>query len=293
MLFSARKKTLYLVLAFILVLPSWASGQDMFIGGKTTVSAKKGDSLSLIGARFGVDWRIIAKENGFDSKQVYRTGQEFSINNLRIVPKVYDNGIIVNVPDRMLYFFQNGVLTTAFPVGLGLPQEEWQTPIGPFSIALKTTNPTWFIPKSIQKEMEKKGQEVKTIVQPGKDNPLGRYAIRTTLENILIHETIWPTTIYQWSSHGCIRVSPETMERFFDQVETGMTGEIIYQPVNVAVRENRVFLQVTKDIYKKIPSIDNEVRVIVEERGLSDKVDWMKVQDVIKKKTGIAEDVTL
>jgi hypothetical protein len=83
------------------------------------------------------------------------------------------------------------------------------------------------------------------------------------------------------------------MERFFDQVETGMTGEIIYQPVNVAVRENRVFLQVTKDIYKKIPSIDNEVRVIVEERGLSDKVDWMKVQDVIKKKSGIAEDVTL
>jgi len=290
---SARKKTLYLVLAFILVLPSLASGEDMIIGGKNTVSAKKGDSLSLIGARFGVDWQIIAKENGFDPKKVCCIGQEFIINNLRIVPKVYDNGIIVNVPDRMLYFFQNGVLTTAFPVGLGLPQEEWQTPIGPFSIVLKTTNPTWFVPKSIQKEMEKKGQEVKTIVQPGKNNPLGRYAIHTTLENILIHETIWPTTIYQWRSHGCIRVSPEIMERFFDQVETGMTGEIIYQPVNVAVRENRVFLQVARDIYKKIPSIDKEVRAMVEERGLSGKVDWMKMQDVIKKKTGIAEDVTL
>lgn len=293
MLLSARKKKLYMVLAFILVLPSLASGQDMFIGGKTTVSARKGDSLSLIGARFGVDWRIIAKENGFDLKQAFRTGQEFSINNLRIVPKDYDNGIIVNVPDRMLYFFQNGELITAFPVGLGLPQEEWQTPIGPFSIAIKTTNPTWFVPKSIQKEMEKKGQEVKTIVQPGKDNPLGRYAIHTTLENILIHETIWPTTIYQWSSHGCIRVSPEIMERFFNQVETGMTGEIIYQPVSVAVRENRVFLQVARDIYKKIPSIDKEVRAMVEERGLSGKIDWTKVQDVINKKTGIAEDITL
>jgi L,D-transpeptidase ErfK/SrfK len=71
-----------------------------------------------------------------------------------------------------------------------------------------------------------------------------------------------------------------------------MSGEIIYQPVSVAVRETRVFLQVSRDIYKKIPSIDTEVRMSIEERGMSDKVDWVKVQDVLKKKTGIAEDVT-
>jgi len=286
-------KQLYLYLAFFLVLLPCVSTADIIIGGKTTVPAKRGDSLSLIGARFGVDWQIIAKENGFDPKKVCCIGQEFIINNLRIVPKIVHDGIIINVPDRMLYFFQNGVLTTAFPVGLGLPQEEWQTPIGPFSIVLKTTNPTWYVPKSIQKEMEKKGQVVKTIVPPGKDNPLGRYAIHTTLENILIHETIWPTTIYQWRSHGCIRVNPEIMERFFDQVETGMTGEIIYKPASIAVKENRVFLQVARDIYKRTASIDEEVRTMVEERGLSDKVDWTKVQDVMKKKTGIAEDVTL
>jgi L,D-transpeptidase ErfK/SrfK len=290
---SARKKKLYLILAFILVLLPCAYAEDMIIGGKTTVSARKGDSLSLIGARFGVDWQTMAKENGFDPKKMCCIGQEFTINNLRIVPKVIHDGIIVNVPDRILYFFQNGILVSSFPVGLGLPQEEWQTPIGPFSIVLKRTNPTWYVPKSIQNEMAKKGQVVKTIVQPGKENPLGRYAIHTTLENILIHETIWPTTIFQWRSHGCIRVSPEVMERFFDQVEPGMTGEIIYQPVSVAVRENRVFLQIARDIYKMIPSIDKEVRTMVEERGLSDKVDWMKVQDVMMKKTGIAEDVTL
>lgn len=293
MLFIFTRKQLHLTLAFFLVLMPWVCAADMFVGGKAMVSAKKGDSLFLISARLGVDWQIIAKDNGFDPKKVCCVGQQFSVNNLRIVPKVINNGIIINVPDRMLYFFQSGSLVVAFPVGLGLPQEEWQTPIGPFSIIRKTTNPTWFVPKSIQNEMEKKGQVVKTIVPPGKDNPLGRYAIHTSLENVLIHETIWPTSIYQWRSHGCIRVSPELMEGFFDQVEIGMAGEIIYQPVSAAVRENRIFLQVARDIYKRIPSLDKEVRTMLEERSLSDKVDWIKVQDVMKKKTSIAEDVTL
>jgi L,D-transpeptidase ErfK/SrfK len=285
-------KQFHLILAFFLVLLPSVSFGDMIIGGKTVVSAKKGDSLFLIAAKFGIDWQIVAKENDFDPKKVCCVGQEFTINNLRIVPKTLQDGIIVNVPDRMLYFFQNGELVTAFPVGLGMPQEEWQTPIGPFVIVRKTTNPTWYVPKSIQEEMEKKGQVAKTVVPPGKDNPLGRYAIHTSLENVLIHETIWPTSVYQWRSHGCIRVSPEVMEGFFNQVATGMTGEIIYQPVSVAVKEGRVYLQVAKDIYKRIPIIDTEVRTMIEERGLSDKVDWVRVQEVMKKKTGIAEDVT-
>lgn len=292
MLFTFSNKQLRLSLAFFLVLLPCVSAADMFIGGRTIVSAKRGDSLFLISARLGVDWQIIAKENGFDPKKVCCVGQQFSVNNLRIVPKIVHDGIIVNVPDRMLYFFQNGELVDAFPVGLGLPKEEWQTPIGPFIITRKTTNPTWFVPKSIQDEMEKKGQVVKTIVPPGKDNPLGRYAIHMSLENILIHETIWPTTIYQWRSHGCIRVGPEVVEGFFNQVEIGMTGEIIYQPISVAVREGRVFLQVARDIYKKIPSMDTEVQIKIEGRGLTNSVDWVKVQDVMKKKTGIAEDVT-
>jgi L,D-transpeptidase ErfK/SrfK len=208
------------------------------------------------------------------------------------VPKIINDGILVNVPDRMLYFFQNGRLAVSFPVGLGLPQEQWQTPIGPFSLIRKTTDPTWYVPVSIQKEMEKKGQQVKTVVPPGKDNPLGRYAIHTTIDGVLIHETIWPTTIYQWRSHGCIRVSPEVMGSFFDQVSVGMTGEIIYQPVSVAVLGDRVFLQIARDIYKKVPSIDAEVRAKLYERGLTDKVDWEKVREMIRKRTGIAEDVT-
>lgn len=289
---STLRLFLLALVIFACPLPC-AARADMLVGGRTVVSAEKGACLSGLGARFGIDWQVIAEENHFDPKKMCRRGQEFSLNNSRIVPKAVHDGIIINVPDRMLYFFRNGELVNAFPVGLGLSQKEWQTPIAPFLILRKTTNPTWIVPKSIQREMERKGQPVKTEVPPGKDNPLGRYALHTSLQNVLIHETIWPTSVYQWRSHGCVRVSPEFMEAFFSQVERGMTGEIIYQPVSVAVIDGRVFLQVDKDIYKRIPSMEKEVQARIAERGLTSVVDWAKVQEMIKKKTGIAQDVSL
>jgi hypothetical protein len=41
-----------------------------------------------------------------------------------------------------------------------------------------------------------------------------------------------------------------------------------------------------------MPSIGVEVRVRIEERGLTDAVDWVKAQNVMKSETGITEDVT-
>ncbi len=293
MLLSVPTKRFLLILAVALFILPFTSNADIIImGGRNIVVAQRGDSLSLIGARYGVDWQIVARENGFDPKGVCRPGQQFSINNLRIVPKIIQDGIIVNVPDRMLYFFRNRELVMAFPVGLGLSRKEWQTPIGPFLVVRKETDPTWYVPESIQREMKDKGQRVRTVVPPGKNNPLGRYALYTSLQSVLIHETIWPATVYTWRSHGCIRVSPEIMGKFYHQVERGAAGEIIYQPVSVAVQKGRVYLQVNKDIYRRIPSVDAEVRAGIEKQGLADSVDWVKVRDVTKKKTGIAEDVT-
>ncbi len=48
-------------------------------------------------------------------------------------------------------------------------------------------------------ELERKG--VMTILPAGPDNPLGRYAIETSVPGILIHETIKPSSVYQFISH--------------------------------------------------------------------------------------------
>jgi L,D-transpeptidase ErfK/SrfK len=138
-----------------------------------------------------------------------------------------------------------------------------------------------------------KGEPVKTIVPPGPDNPLGRYALHTSIEGILLHETIWPATVYQFRSHGCIRVPSEHLEKLFGEIRVGTRGEIIYEPIKVAVTsEGRVFLEVHRDIYKKLKPIDTEVKMRLEKRGLSSRVDRGKVDKAVQEKSGLAEDVT-
>jgi L,D-transpeptidase ErfK/SrfK len=268
-----------------------AAQADMLIGGEKTYAIQKGDSLVLIAAKLGVEWQIIARENSVDPGQVLKIGRTLKVSVRKIVPRIIAGGIIINIPDRSLYYFKEGNLVNAFPVGLGTI--DWPTPTGTFTIKAKERNPTWHVPKSIQEEMAMKGEPVKTIVPPGPDNPLGKYALHTSIEGILLHDTIWPATVYQFRSHGCIRVPTEQMEKLFGEIRVGTQGEIIYEPIKVAVTsEGRVFLEVHRDIYKKLKPIDAEVKMHLEKRGLSSRVDHGKVDRAVQEKSGLAEDVT-
>ncbi|HBR22391.1 MAG TPA: hypothetical protein DD713_07505 [Nitrospiraceae bacterium] len=110
----------------------------------------------------------------------------------------------------------------------------------------------------------------------------------------MIHETIWPTSVYQFRSHGCIRALPENMEKFFKEVEINTVGELIYNPVKVAASDKgRIFLEVHKDIYGKFRDLKTEAKRLIEEKGVAEKVDWQKVETLLKEKSGIAEDITL
>jgi L,D-transpeptidase ErfK/SrfK len=285
-----------LILFLFILTPSSTSGT--IIGGETIYRVVKGDTLELIGAKLGADWRNIVKENQIDIKKPLIIGQELKVNTRKIVPETIDKGIIINIPDRMLYFFKEGKLGDAFTVGLGMPSwrgiTRWRTPEGKFIVVRKRKNPTWHVPESMQWKMRIEGKPVRTVVLPGPDNPLGRYAIDLSIPRIVIHETIWPTTVYQFRSHGCIRVLPEHMERFFNEVEINTPGEIIYMPVKIAVTENgRIFLEVHKDIYGKVKDLNSEVIKVIEQAGVFNKVDWDKIEIIIKEKSGIAEDVTL
>ncbi len=268
----------------------------MVIGGVKTYVVQKGDSIELIGAKHGVFWKNIVKENNIDPKLPIPEGATVTINNRKIVPRIIENGIIINIPDRTLYYFKDGKLT-AIPVGVGLPYEEnnmsWQTSMGKFKIKKKRKNPTWYVPDSIQKEMELKGKPVEVSVPPGPDNPLGRYALETSITGILIHETTRPRSVYRYLSHGCIRVLPENMEHLFNMVDVDTKGEIIYEPVKLAVLDGgKVYLEVRTDMYRKLKSSREQALTVIQERGVADKVDWEKVDRVVKEQSGIAEDVT-
>ncbi|MBT0654559.1 L,D-transpeptidase family protein [Geobacter luticola] len=275
---------------------------DRIIGGEELYVVKKGDTLGLIGAKLGVSWRYLAKANNLDPKQHLYVGQELRVVNRRIVPKKVRNGLVINIPDRMMYYFKQGRLAKSIPVALGKPNPRdvqdddvvWHTPTGVFRILAKEKDPIWRVPPSIQKEMEEQGKEVVSKVLPGDKNPLGKYALRTSIPGIMIHSTIRPASIYGFSSHGCIRVSPGMMEDLFDEIEVNTRGEIIYKPIKVAVTEDgRVFLEVNRDVYDKKIDFEKEVKEVLRKNRATGKVDWKKVDLVLRNKLGIAEDVTM
>jgi L,D-transpeptidase ErfK/SrfK len=292
----ANRRFLTLVMFLALSWPFQAVYANMMIGGETHYVVKKGDSLELIGALFGVHWKNIARDNGLEMNKLPEEDTRLTINTRKIVPKVVDNGIIVNLPDRTLYYFKDRRLT-AIPIGVGKVvrdiSENWQTSTGSFRIIRKRENPTWYVPESIQMEAALKGKPVEESVPPGPENPLGRYALVTSIPGILIHETIYPKSVYRYRSHGCIRVLPEDMEKLFPSVDVGTRGEIIYEPVKVAVADNgRVFLEVRSDVYKRLGSLRDHTRKLIEENGLSESVDWKRVERVVRRESGIAEDVS-
>jgi L,D-transpeptidase ErfK/SrfK len=268
------------------------------IGGKGIYIVRKKETLRIVASKLGVRLRDLAGMNRLKTDSSLVPDQKIRYNNRKIVPESIRNGVVVNIPDRSLYLFRNGKVSARYPVALGISKKKestiWRTPVGKFQIIDKKENPTWRIPPSIQKEMEENGEEVLEVVPPGPKNPLGKYAIRTTLSGILIHSTTRPTSINSYSSHGCIRVMPEHMERLFREISVPMNGEIIYQPVKVEVTgEGKVFLEVNNDSYEYVVDMPAEVNRMLKKHRAAGKVSWQKVNQAIKEKTGIAMDVTL
>lgn len=278
--------------------PSAEPDSDRIVGSRGVYTVVKADTVRLVAAKLGVTERHLRSLNGLDAKAYLKIGQKLAYNNRKIIPQQVKNGIIINIPDRTLYYFQQGALVTSLPVALGSVTKNekyvWQTPVGKFRITAKVKDPTWTVPTSIQAEMGEHGREVVTSVAPGPENPLGKYAIRTSIPGILIHSTTMPSSIYSFSSHGCIRLSPNQMKAFFPQIKVNTSGEIIYKPVKLAVTESgRILLEVHRDIYNRGASLVAEARLMVEKQKLSDQVDWEKFKSVVKQRNGVAEDISL
>gem|GEM_PF-5372326 len=84
------------------------------------------------------------------------------------------------------------------------------------------------------------------------------------------------------------------IERFYDEVEVGTLGELVYEPIKVAVtNEGKMFVQVDRDVYGKIRKPLNEVTDRINDLHMASEVDWDKIRRIVQEQDGIAEDVTL
>lgn len=262
-------------------------------GGRFQYTTRKRDSFASLGSRYGENAELLARSNGFRVSSHLAVGTVLWVDNRHVVPADLDDGIIVNVPQRMLFLLSGGKAIGAYPVAVGRPG--WRTPRGDFTVIEKRKNPVWRVPPSIQAEMAREGKRVRTRVPPGPDNPLGKYWIGLSLDSIGIHATNAPWSIYQCRTHGCIRLHPDDAAALFSAVELGTPGKIVYEPVLMAHLANGdTFLEANRDIYR-LESEDPlaDLKGLAESGDFGNMVDWLRVSEVLRDREGLARQVTV
>lgn len=279
---------------FVLTTQTLATGAALpvfteVIGGPIEYTVRTGDTLLAIAGRFGAAWKAVAQANDLKNPDRIYPGQRLVVQTAHIVPALRADGIVINLPEAVLYYFEGGRLVFNAGVGLGKPGR-WRTPAGQFTVLTKERHPSWEVPESIRQEMESEGRIVLSRVPPGPDNPLGEFWLGLSLPGYGIHGTIESSSIGQYRSHGCIRLHPDDIRSLFDLVRVGTRGDIIYHPVKIAFSGGHVYLEAHPDVYRLKPHLVSDVEATL--RALEVPVDWDRVSAVLLERTGMAEVVS-
>lgn len=288
-----RLMVMSLVFAGILANPlDGATGEpEVITGGITTYVMVRGETLTSIAARFGVDPSTIASDNRVAAGESLEPGRTLLIDNRHIVPATIAAGeIVVNVPQRMLFFREEEGIV-AYPIAVGRPT--WQTPQGAFTVTWKTEDPAWHVPASIRAESARKGQELPLVVPPGPRNPLGRFWIGLSLAGIGLHGTPVPSSIYRTATHGCVRLQGDRIQDLYSRVEVGAHGRIVYEPVLLAADGADVYLEVHPDVYRRATmNAMQQAHELAARLALAHRIDWTIAAVEIERRAGIARRVS-
>ena len=244
-------------------------------GGEFDFIAWEGSTFTSYRSRFGESPKVLARENGKQVTDRLHAGDTIHIDNRHIVPIEQADLIEVNLPQRMLFHFEGGRLSGAYPVAIGQPGKQWRTPTGAFKVIQLREDPTWRVPASIQREEAETGKDVEDEVDPGPDNPLGKYWIGLSFPVIGIHGTNHPVSVYSYRTHGCVRLHPDDIEALFNAVDVNDRGLIVYLPVMLArLDDGRIFLESDRDIYQKGAGDIDALKALARAGGIDSLIDW-------------------
>src|SRR4029453_17567610 len=168
--------------------PSIVNARPIMTGTVFSHTVAAEDTLASIASRFGIDQALLARDNQLRPDARLSMGAKLGVDNRHLIPAAVDPpAIVVNVAQRLLFFFDQDGTVRAFPVAVG--RADWPTPRGRFEIAIKEIDPAWEVPTSIQQEMARNNQPILTWVPPGPDNPLGNRWLGLSLPGVGIHGT--------------------------------------------------------------------------------------------------------
>lgn len=232
---------------YALTLPAPDRPGDSIVGSPPYevkyVAAKYEDTLIDIAVdhHIGQDEIVLANQNV--DRWLPGAGTPVRIPTSFILPNAPRNGVVVNLPEMRIYYYPNASQVVTYAIGIGR-ENNWKTPLVKTQIAGKMENPSWTPPPSIIAEHLADGDVLDPYYPPGPDNPLGLFAFRLGLPGYLIHSTQKTNGIGMRVSHGCMRMYPQDIEKFFPLVKVGTAVNIVNQPIKVGWYHDTLYMEV-------------------------------------------------
>ncbi|MGE0114201.1 MAG: L,D-transpeptidase family protein [Steroidobacteraceae bacterium] len=286
--------------AAVYTLPA---AHDTLIGQVLYVTTRDEDTLFALGRQYGVGYEEMVAANPGVDPWVPGAGRRILIPTQYLLPDAPRVGIVVNVSEHRIYYYPKAKpgeasVVYTFPVSIG--KMDWKTPLGQTFIADKRMNPTWYPPASVRKEHAARGDYLPAAIPPGKDNPLGEFAMRLGIRggSYLIHGTNKPIAVGMDVTHGCIRMFPEDIENFFKQVPIGTPVLIMDQPYKMGWSEGHLYMEVHKPLELGEAQWDRDptdlTRMFVgATRQHPARMDWQDAEQVFRSNLGVPSAVKL
>jgi L,D-transpeptidase ErfK/SrfK len=260
------------------------------VGRAFYVKSRKEDTLLDIGRQNNMGYDDMRLANQKVDLWVPKAGSDILVPESFILPDAPHQGIVLNLAEKRLYFYpSNRKEVATFAISIG--RDGLNTPTGHFKVTAKVKDPTWTPTAAHHADRAKEGRPpLPAVVPAGPDNPLGQYALRTSIPSVLIHGTNKPWSMGMEVSRGCIRMYPEGVEKLFPMVSVNEPLTVIDQPYKLGWRDNELFLEV----HRRPEEAPKPVHEVIPERLARSgevNVDWDAVRRAVEGNAGIPQRV--
>ncbi len=263
---------------------------DSVVGFPFYFTARNKDTLLDIARQNNLGYADMRQANPKVDMWVPGEGTEVMVPSFYVLPNVPRTGIVINRAEKRLYYYPPNDPNQVRIYTISVGRDAMGTPLGTFKVIEKKKDPIWTPGPNVRASHAARGDILPAQVPPGPENPLGRFAMRLSNPDYLIHGTSMPWGLGMEVSGGCIRMYPEGVEELFGLVSIDTPVAIIDQPYKLGWRGDDLYLEVQtgeKSVRQSARSVIPESLANTE--GLV--IDWEAVERAIKEDTGVPQVV--
>ncbi|MCB1556295.1 MAG: L,D-transpeptidase family protein [Alphaproteobacteria bacterium] len=265
-----------------------------YVGEMQTHKTRYEDTLVQIARDHDLGFNELRAANPGVDPWLPGKGVKLTLPTRHLLPRAPHEGIVINLPEMRLFYYENPYRAPiTHPLGVG--REGLSTPSGTTTVIRKQEKPDW----RPTARMRTDNPDLPSVVPPGTANPLGTHILYLGWPEYGIHGTNKPFGIGRRVSSGCIRLYPEDIKTFFEQVPVGTKVRVVNQPVKAAWIDDAFYIEAhptldqADDVEQNGGPPDyvftqDEMNAVLEAAGPDavDRLDWAAVRDVIRARAG-------